>query len=133
VIEARLATLSEIPELLQRVKDSGGVFVDMYRTPVWVAVEDGKIIGLLGAELVWQLEPLLIFPEVKSKAVRRRACYRLYRACEAWMQGPENITGIYRAFAVTRMFAVRGWAKKEGWLHQFKRAPLFIKTFKEKR
>lgn len=112
------------------MEQSGGVFVDMHRTPVWVAVEDGKIIGLLGAELIWQFEPLLMFPEVKSKAVRRRACYRLYRAAESWMQGPENITGIYRAFAITRKFAVRGWAKKEGWLHQFKRAPLFIKNFR---
>lgn len=109
------------------------MFVDMHRTPVWVAVDDGKIVGLLAAELIWQFEPLLMFPEVKSKAVRRRACYRLYRAAESWMQDPtRNRTGIYKAFAITRMFAVRGWARKEGWLHQFKRAPLFIKTFKEK-
>jgi hypothetical protein len=118
--------------LLQRVEQSGGVFVDMYRTPVWVAVEGEKIIGLLGAELVWQIEPLLMFDEVKSKAVRRRACYRLYRACEAWMQGPENRTGIYKAFAVTRKFKVRDWAKKEGWLQTFKRAPMFIKYFSPK-
>lgn len=105
----------------------------MHRTPVWVAVDGGEIIGLLGAELVWQLEPLLIFPEVKSKAVRRRACYRLYRACEAWMQDTTcNRTGIYKAFAVTRKFKVRDWAKKEGWLHTFKRAPMFIKYFSPK-
>ena len=131
MITARLAKLEEIPELLQRIKDSGGVFVDLYRTPCWVAVDDGKIVGLLGAELVWQFEPMLMFPEVKSKAVRRRACYRLYREAESWMQDPtKNITGIYRAFAITRMVAVRGWAKKMGWLHQFKRAPMFIKTFR---
>lgn len=108
------------------------MFVDLNRTPCWVAVEGDKIVGLLAAELTWQFEPLLMFPEVKSKAVRRRACFDLYRAAEAWMQDPSrNITGVYKAFAVTRMLAVRSWAKKMGWLHQFHRAPLFIKTFKE--
>lgn len=130
MIQARLARLEEISELIHRVNDSGGVFIDMHRTPVWVAIEGEKIVGLLGAELVWQFEPLLMFPEFKSKAVRRRACYRLYRAAESWMQGSENITGIYKAFAVTRMFKVRDWAKKEGWHHTFKRAPMFIKYFR---
>lgn len=133
MIEARLATVDEIPELLQRIKDSGGVFVDLWRTPVWVAVEEGKIVGLLAAELTWQFEPLLIFPEARNKAVRRRACYRLYRAAEVWMCDPtQNITGIYKAFAITRMVAVRGWAKKMGWGHIYKRAPMWIKYFQEK-
>lgn len=132
MIEARLATVDEIPELLERIKESGGVFVDLYRTPVWVAVEDGVILGLLAAELIWQFEPMLVWG--KSKATRRRACYRLYRAAEDWMcDGNRNITGIYKAFAITRMVAVRGWAKKMGWLHQFHRAPLFIKTFRRTR
>lgn len=128
-MEARLARIEEIPELLQRIQDSGGVFVDLNRTPCWVAVEDGKIIGLLAAELHWQFEPLLVF-EVTNKSTRRRAAYNLYRAAEAWIQGPQNITGVYKAFAVTRFFAVRDWAKKLGWYHQFKRAPLFIKHFR---
>lgn len=133
MITARLARIEEIPELLRRIEESGGVFVDLNRTPCWVAVDDGVIVGLLGAELTWQFEPLLIFAEVKSKAVRRRACYRLYRAAEAWMEDPaRNITGVYKAFAVTRNFGVRGWAKKMGWFHQFKRAPLFIKYFRPK-
>jgi hypothetical protein len=128
LIQARLATLKEIPELLQRIKDSGGVFVDLNRTPVWVAVDDGKIVGLLAAELVWQFEPLLMFPEIKNKAVRRRACYRLYRAAESWMRN-DNPTGIYKAFAVTRSVPVMGWAKTMGWLRQFRGAALFIKNF----
>jgi hypothetical protein len=127
---ARLAKAEEIPELLQRIKDSGGVFVDLNRTPCWVAVDGEKIVGLLAAELTWQFEPLLMFPEIKSKATRRRACFELYRAAESWMEGSGNITGVYKAFAVTRMFGVRSWAKKMGWLHQFKRAPLFIKHFR---
>lgn len=128
---ARLARAEEIPELLQRIKDSGGIFIDLNRTPCWVAEDDGKLIGLLAAHLTWQFEPLLMFPEVKSKAVRRRACYKLYRAAEDWIT-TKNITGIYNAFAITRMVAVRAWATKMGWHHQFKRAPMFIKEFKEK-
>jgi hypothetical protein len=129
-LTARLAKAEEIPELLQRIKDSGGVFVDLNRTPCWVAVDGEKIVGLLAAELTWQFEPLLVFEEVKNKSVRRRACYQMYRAAEAWVEGPQNITGVYRAFAVTRFFAVREWAQKLGWHWQFKRAPLFIKHFR---
>lgn len=129
---ARLATLEEIPYLLERIKESGGIFIDLYRTPCWVAEdEDGVIVGLLAAHLTWQIEPLLVWGE--TKAAKRRACYRLYRAAEDWLtDGSKNITGIYKAFAITRMVAVRGWAKKMGWSHQFKRAPMFIKNFKEK-
>lgn len=128
-MEARLATAEEIPDLLQRIKDSGGVFVDLNRTPCWVAVEDGRIVGLLAAELHWQLEPLIIFAEVRNKSTRRRATYGLYRAVESWMEGPQNVTGVYKAFAVTRFFKVRKWAEAMGWHWQYKRSALFIKHF----
>ncbi len=128
MIQARLATLSEIPELLKRIEDSGGVFVDLYRTPVWVAIEEDRIVGLLAATPVFQLEPLLMFPEVKSKAVRRRACYSLYRAAEAWLAS-DNGSNVRWAFAVTRSRAVLGWAQKMGWFQQYKGAKMFIKKF----
>jgi hypothetical protein len=79
---------------------------------------------------MWQFEPLLVFPEVRRKASRRRACLLLYTAAEAWLADRTlNRSGIYRAFAITRRVAVRSWAKAKGWRHQYKRAPLFIKHF----
>jgi hypothetical protein len=128
MIEARLATLEEIPGLLERIKESGGVFVDLYRTPCWVAVDDGDIVGLLAATPVFQLEPLLIFPDFKSKALRRRACYSLYRAAAQWLAS-DNGSNVRWAFAVTRSRAVLGWAKKMGWFQQYKGAKMFIKKF----
>lgn len=104
--------------------------IDLWATPCFVAEKDGKLVGMLPMRLWWQFEPLLIFPEVKNKATRGRACYGLYKAAENWISGPLNGTGIYRAFAITRLLAVRSWARKMGWLHNYKRAPLFIKYFR---
>ena len=127
----RCASVDELPQLTQRLKDSGGEVIDLWTTPCFVAERDGEIVGMLPVRLWWQFEPLLIFPEVKNKATRGRACYGLYKAAEAWVTNPQfNGTGIYRAFAITRLLAVRGWAKKMGWFHQFKRAPLFITLFR---
>jgi hypothetical protein len=126
----RCPTIDELPELTQRLVDSGGEVINLWTTPCWVAEQDGNIVGMLPIRLHWQFEPLYIFPEVTSKATRGRACYGLYKAAEAWISGPLNGTGIYRAFAITRMLAVRSWAKKMGWLHQYQRAPLFIKNFR---
>lgn len=127
----RHPTPAELPEVARRIRESGGVYVDVYRTPCWVAVDEGGMIGVLAAELIWQIEPLLLFPEITNKAVRRRAVYGLYRAAERWIKDPSrNITGVYRAFAMMRMHAVRDWAKAMGWLHQYKRAVMYIKDFK---
>lgn len=104
--------------------------IDLNATPCWVAEKDGYVIGLLAARLMWQVEPMYIFPEVKNTKTRARACYGLYKAAEAWISNRSlNQTGIYRAFAITRLFAVRGWARKMGWMHQYRRAPLWIKHF----
>jgi N-acetylglutamate synthase-like GNAT family acetyltransferase len=127
---ARLATLDEIPFIAERLKESGGIRIDLYRAPVWVAERNGQIVGILAAHLNWNIEPLLIFPEVKDKAVRRRACYGLYRAAEAWISDSNrNITGVSEAFAVTRSPVVMSWARRMGWFRQFKRASFFIKHF----
>ncbi len=126
----RCPSIDELPELTQRLKDSGGEVIDLWATPCFVAEREGKIVGMLPIRLWWQFEPLLIFPEVTNRATRGRACYGLYKAAENWISGPLNGTGISRAFAITRLLAVRSWAKKMGWLHQYKRAPLFIKHFR---
>jgi hypothetical protein len=127
-MQARLAKAEEIPELLERIKASGGVSIDLHRTPCWVAVEDDRIIGLLAATPYFQLEPLLVFPEIKSKATRRRAGYGLYRAAEQWLTS-DNGSNVRWAFATTRSAASAGWLAKLGWHPQFLGAKFFIKKF----
>lgn len=126
----RPAGVEEFAYLTERMRQNGGEVIDLWSAPCWVDEVDGVILGLLAVRPVWQFEPLLVFKEVKNKASRRRTCLGLYRAAEAWISDPTlNQTGVRRAFAITRMFAVRGWAKKLGWKHQYKRAPLWIKHF----
>ena len=126
----RHPTLEEIPGLMERLAASGGEVIDLWSTPCWVAEKDGAIVGMLPIRLMWQFEPLYVFPEVTNRSTRGRVCYGLYKAAEEWVANrSKNNTGIYRAFAITRLMAVRGWAKKLGWLHQYRRAPLFIKHF----
>ncbi len=126
----RAARPEDIPYLTERLKQSGGEVIDLWKTPAWVVEEDGVILGLLAIRLVWQMEPMYVFPEVKRKASRRRACMLLYNAAEDWLRNRDlNRSGIFWAFAITRRVAVRTWAKAMGWRHQYKRAPMYIKHF----
>jgi len=127
---ARAARPEDLEYLTQRLKESGGEMIDLWKTPCWVVEEDGVILGLLPIRLVWQFEPLMVFPEVKRKASRRRACMLLYNAAEDWLRDRDlNRSGIFWAFAITRRVGVRTWAKAMGWRHQYKRAPMYIKHF----
>jgi hypothetical protein len=127
---ARAARPEDLAYLAARLRESGGEQIDLQRTPCWVVEEHGEILGLLPIRLVWQFEPLLVFPEVKLQASRRRACMLLYAAAEAWIADRSlNQSGIYWAFAITRRVAVRSWAKAMGWRPQYRRAPMYIKHF----
>jgi hypothetical protein len=119
----------DIPYLQQRMKQLGSEFIDLNRTPAWVSTDDsGNIQGVLAARLTWQLQPLLIFPEVENRMTRRRSSLGLYRAAEAWISNRLlNTTGIHWFFAVTRSEGVISWAKKLGWFQQYIGTTFFIK------
>lgn len=130
MMTVRPARPEDIPELLERVKQSGGEEIDLWKTPCWVTEEDGRLTGMMAIRLMWQFEPLLVFKEAKTKASKRRAAMLLYKAAEGWLADRTlNGSGIYRAFCITRRVAVRSWATAMGWRHQYKRAPLYIKHF----
>jgi hypothetical protein len=123
----RTARVDELEYLNSRIE---GEKVELRGNPVWVAEQDGKIIGLIAARLVWQIEPMTVFPEVKNKMTRRRVTRELYRACSAWLGNRDlNGTGVHLAFGVTRNRAVLQWAKAMGWLRTYKGAAIFIKRF----
>lgn len=127
-VEVRQALAEEIPYLKERLAETEGEQIDLDIARIWVAVEDGKIIGMLSARMVFQLEPLLIFPEATNAHTRRRVGLGLYRAVESWIGSREkNRTGIHWFFAVTRSHAVKGWANRLGWFRQYQGAATFIK------
>src|SRR5260370_6757137 len=119
----------DISYLQHRMKELGSEFIDLSTTPAWFATDhSGNILGVLAARLVWQLQPLLIFPEVENKMTRRRSAIGLYRAAEAWISNRLlNTTGIHWFFAVTRSEGVISWAKKLGWFQQYIGTTFFIK------
>lgn len=127
MITVRPARLEELDGLIERME---GERIDLYGTPAWVAEEDGKLLGMVACRLVWQIEPLTVFPEVTNEMTRRRAGLALYRSVAGWMSDRDrNATGIYTAFAVTRNAAVVGWTSALGWYRQYRDALLVMKKF----
>ena len=125
-MEVRQARAEEIPFLKLKLAESGGEQIDLDRARIWVAVENGEIVGMLPARMVWQLEPMLVFS--KNKITNSRACYGLFAAAQAWLADRNlNRTGIYWFFCVTRSKAVKAWAGRVGLLRQYKGATTYIK------
>lgn len=105
----RQATIEDLPELTERLHASKEEKVDLQRGMVWVAEHEEKLVGMLPLRLIWQAEPLMIFPEVANKSLRRRIAIGLPRAMESFVgDRAVNRTGIYSYFFVTKG---RLWAK----------------------
>jgi hypothetical protein len=127
-MEIRQALACEIPFLKEKLSESKGEQIDLDSARVWVAVEDGKIIGMLPLRLIWQAEPLLIFPEINERMTRRRAALMLYRESMKWLGNRSlNRSGIYWLFGITRSLAVMRWLEKLGWLRQYRGAATYVK------
>lgn len=125
-MEIRQARGEELPELKQHLKDSGGEEIDLDLARCWVAVEGGRIVGMLPVRLMWQMEPLLLFEG--SKTQRSKAGLLMYRAACEWLADRgQNRTGIHWFFAVTRSERVKKWAERLGWFRQYRGSAMFIK------
>lgn len=127
-MQARPARADELPYLRTRLAESEHEQVDLDAARVWVAEEDGRVVGLLAARMVWQIEPVYLFPEVTNKVRRSRAFYRLYRAFEAWLADrAANRSGVHWFFAVSYSSAVKAWAARMGYHRIYKGAATFVK------
>lgn len=119
MVTHRPATKEELPYLQKRIDESHHEKVRLYIEVVqedgskkieplcmcWVSEEDGQIIGLLPLRLIWQAEPLFIFPEVdkRKKNTHRRVALGLPRIMEEWIADRvRNQTGIYSFFFVSK-------------------------------
>lgn len=112
----RPARQDELPFLKEQLWSTTHEKVDLSRCMVWVAESEGQIVGMLPARLIWQLEPLFIFPHTKL-GVARRATYELAAEAEAWIADrSKNTTGIYSYFAVIKDKVFEALAKRWGLL-----------------
>lgn len=100
--------------------------VNLRQSVVFVAEEDGEMVGSLSARLIWQLEPLHIWARAKSS--QRKAAFMLPKAMEAYIGDRAlNKTGIFSYFFVTKG---RKWAKLAehfGCLRIYKRCMTFAR------
>lgn len=124
----RPARFEELPYLQQRINESKHEKVQLKDTVLHVAEEDGKIIGILPARMWWQLEPMYIFPEVKNKTTRQRACYKLAKAVQLWIgDRSKNHSGVHSYWFVTKSHFFAKLAKKWGCHRIYKRTQMFGK------
>lgn len=126
LITVRDARPDELPSLVETV---GELPIDQVAFTKWlVSEQDGVPLGLLRARLVWQVEPLMVSPYVKSKLTLSRASLALYQEMQSWIgDRSRNPTGVQWFFAVTRSSAVQKWASRLGWLRIFDGTQTFIK------
>lgn len=99
----RPATSAELPYLAARLaEDPKFEKVDLKESIVYVTEYDGQLVGFGAARLMWQVEPLFLFPEFKKHGpgfARKRATYLLIRELDAWIFDPErNTTKIFQYF-----------------------------------
>lgn len=102
-VTVRPALAREIPELQARLAEQRHYFEqqDLRETVLYVAEYDGQKVGLCAGRLVWQVEPLMLFPEFQENAphfAQEKATYMLIRALDHWIASPENATGITQYF-----------------------------------
>jgi N-acetylglutamate synthase-like GNAT family acetyltransferase len=129
MVTVRPARAEELPYLQQRLNETKHEKVMLSQTILHVVEQDGKVIGFLPARFFgWQLEPMVIFPEVRNKSTRRRACYLLAKATTDWIADrAKNKTGIYTYWFVTKNSFFAKLAKSWGCFRIYKRTQMFAK------
>ena len=127
----RRATASDLPILNHYLRESGQEQVSLTSCLCWVAESDsGELVGMLPIRMVWQAEPLLVFPNVKQFMTRRRVARYLGRAVCDWIADrSKNLTGIYSLFAVTRGNAQARWFEKFKFSRIYTDCQIFAKDF----
>lgn len=99
----RPAKLEECPYLLERLSENP-LFerFDLTQAVVYVAEYQGEIVGFGAARMLWQIEPLYLFPEFKKHAprfARARATLQLIRELDAFIMDPKrNLTKVHQYF-----------------------------------
>ncbi len=108
-VTERDAVLSELPYLQEKLKEQSHYFEqhDLSQCIVKVVEYDGQIVGFAAARLVFQVEPVMLFPEFREAPhfAQQRATLLLIRGIDAWvMDTQRNLSGIttYFCFILSR-------------------------------
>ena len=106
MITVRPARLVETAYLQGRLASAPIDQVDLKKSIVFVAEDDGFVVGFVAAHLTWRIEPLFLFPEFKNRAPRallRRATLLLGREIDRYILDKAwNRTRIHEYFAFVR-------------------------------
>ena len=109
--------------------------LDLAKSVVLVAEDndDSLTCGLIAARMVWQVEPLVLFPEFErtsSKMAKKRATYLLARAVESFIADPaSNPTPVKFFFSVieNRNPRMQDLARHIGWQQVYPGCKIFGK------
>jgi hypothetical protein len=116
----RPAREDEIPYLEQRLAETKEEKVNLRQAMVWVAEQDGKIVGMTCMRLIFQVEPLMIFDDARAslpKSTIRKAVYGMAKEMETWVADrSRNTTGIHSYFAVIKDKTFKALARHWGLL-----------------
>ena len=125
MITVRPACDSDLPYLQGRLASAPIDQVDLKKSIVFIAEDEGFVVGFVAAHLTWRVEPLYLFPEFKDKApkaMQRRATLLLGREIDRYiLDRAWNRTRIHEYFAFVRQefaalarnFGLRGRPKDE--------------------
>jgi hypothetical protein len=125
----RQARADELPYLRERLAEMPHEEIDLEAARVFVEVaDDDTIRGVLPARMVWQLEPLVVFPEVGNTMTRRRITRALLKGAETWLADRNlNRSGIHWYFAIIKKRAARLAAPRMGMWRIYRGAAHFVK------
>lgn len=130
-VTVRPATTEDLHELQYRLHQQRAYFEqqDLSKAIVFVAEEDGVIVGFGAARLMWQVEPLLLTPEFKKAGTphaQRKATYLLIRELDRWIgDRRRNASGLYSYFCSIRGRTMQKLAVSFGMLPLYRRCKFF--------
>lgn len=109
-VTIRPATREDIPYLQERLASTPrNEQVDLNQCIVGVVQYGDQIVGFTGARLIWQIEPVMLFPEFIESAphfARQKATLMLIRWIENWLADRSKNTtpiGSYFCFITNRV------------------------------
>lgn len=130
---AEVGELSFLQAKLAQREQDGFEQLDLRKSVVLVAEDDELRAGLVSARLMWQVEPLILFPEFERTSLpiaRKKATYLLARHIEDYIADrARNRTGLHSFFAFIedRNPRMQGLARHIGWMPVYRKGKFFGK------
>lgn len=130
-VTIRPAVPADLPRLQAMLYEQRAFYEqqDLSKAVVYVAEYGGEIIGLCGARLIFQVEPLLLAPEFKKYAPRfaqQKATLGLIRGVDDWIGDRQrNLSGIHSYFCSIVGRTMRQLALSFGMVAVYRKSKFF--------